>query len=508
LGVHAVMGGRWSSIRGKVLGGIRIGVPSRWITPGLVDEVLAEAGLAGGGQRFRALPGRLGVYFVLGVCLYSDKPYRGVLKELAAGLSGSLAASGWQVPASTALTALRRRLGEKPFELLFGRLCGSLSPGVSRWSHICGLLAVAWDGTTVKVPAGEQNIIAFGRPRGAKDGHYPQIRLVTLIACGTRGLLSAALGPLRGPGTGERALARGLLGGLRAGMLLLADRNFYSYALWNAAAATGADLLWRVKASLHLTVIAELPDGSFLAHVNDPAAVQARLRKNGKRRRRGSTLAPQTGPLPGITVRVVEFWLAVATSDSGTRTEQYRLITTLTDWRTAPAATLAAGYAWRWAAETGFREFKTYLRGAGRILRGRTPGLARQELWAYLIIYQAIRAVMCLAAASAGLDPDRISFTAALHAVRRTLTTARTSPGTALDDTQADLLTELIPERPGRLCLRAVTQRTSPYPSRGTRHRPPAQHATYSVTIRHPSQPPPTTPQQAQQPANPENQPP
>ena len=28
------MGGRWSSTRGKVLAAIRIGVPSRWVTPG------------------------------------------------------------------------------------------------------------------------------------------------------------------------------------------------------------------------------------------------------------------------------------------------------------------------------------------------------------------------------------------------------------------------------------------------------------------------------------------
>src|SRR5215475_11858907 len=103
------MGGRWSSTRGKVLAAVRIGVPSRWVTPGLVDEVLAEAGQAGpGGQRFRALPGRLGL------CLFSDLPYREVLRKLASGLGGALAAAGWQVPASTALTGVRRRLGENP----------------------------------------------------------------------------------------------------------------------------------------------------------------------------------------------------------------------------------------------------------------------------------------------------------------------------------------------------------------------------------------------------------
>jgi hypothetical protein len=508
LGVHGVMGGRWSSTRGKVLAGVRIGVPARWVTPGLADEVLAEAGQAAAGQRFRALPGRLGVYFVLGLCLESGKPYRAVLKDLAAGLSGPLAAAGWRVPASTALTGLRRRLGEKPFELLFCRLRGPLSPGRSRWSHIGGLLAVAWDGTTVKVPASARNAAAFGRPRGAKGGHYPQIRLVTLIACGTRGLLGAAMGPLRGKGTGEQFLARGLLGSLHAGMLLLADRNFYGFSLWRAAAGTGADLLWRVTAGLHLPVIAPLPDGSGLTRIPDPAGGRRRTVRNGARRRRGSKLPPDTAPVPGITVRVIEFWLTVATDDGAARTERYRLITTLLDHRACPADQLAAGYAWRWAIETGFREFKTYLRGPGRILRGRTPDLARQELWAYLALYQAIRAVMILAAAGAGLDPDRISFTAALHAVRRTLPLARTRPGAALAETEADILTELVPERHGRVCVRAVTQPSSPFPSKRNVKDPLSQHAQCTITINAPARAPRTTTDQARHQPNRANQPP
>ena len=96
-------------------------------------------------------------------------------------------------------------------------------------------------------------------------------------------------------------------------MLLLADRGFYSFALWRAAAATGAHLLWRVKGNLLLPVLQPLPDGSWLAQVNDPAAVARRVRRNGQRRRRGSTLGPDTRPLPGITVRVIEFWLTTTT---------------------------------------------------------------------------------------------------------------------------------------------------------------------------------------------------
>ena len=170
-----------------------------------------------------------------------------------------------------------------------------------------------------------------------------------------------------------------------------------------AAAATGPG--WRTSTSPRLCAAA--PSATATA-----AAAAARSR-------------PTPRPLPGITVRVIEFWLTAGAADGTVRTERYRLITTLADWRACPAAELAAGYAWRWAIETGYREFKTYLRGPGRILRGRTPDLARQELWAYLAVYQAIRAVICAAATTAGTDPDRISFTATLHAVRRTLATAR-----------------------------------------------------------------------------------
>ncbi len=175
-------------------------------------------------------------------------------------------------------------------------------------------------------------------------------------------------------------------------------------------------------------------DGSWLSVIPSPQQVQARCSRNGKRRRRGSRLPPDTRPLPGITVRVIEFTITVTTSDGTRTTEAYRLITTLLDPAAAPAASLTAGYAWRWAIETGFREFKTYLRGPGRVLRGRSPALARQELRAYLVIYQAIRAVICAAAASC-LDPYRISFTTALRAIRRTLPAARTRPAAALAET-------------------------------------------------------------------------
>lgn len=224
-----------------------------------------------------------------------------MLTGLSGGLRAALAAAGWADPSSATLTGLRRRLGERPFEPLFGRVASALSPGREPWSRVCGLLAVAWDGTTVKVPASAENTAFFGKPgrdaaNGKGEAAYPQARVVTLVACGTRALLGAAIGPLA---AGERKLAARLAPRLTAGMLLLADRGFYSWQLLRDAAGTGAHLLWRVQGGLHLPVIRPLPDGSWLSQLNDPAAARRRTVRNGKRRRRGSPLPPETGPLPG-----------------------------------------------------------------------------------------------------------------------------------------------------------------------------------------------------------------
>jgi hypothetical protein len=464
-------------------------VLTRYVPPALVDEVLVGCGAVQ--QRFRLLPARFGMYFVLGLCLFSHLGYDPVIREILSGLEAPLRAAGWGFPSATALSRLRRRLGPEPFERLFARLTTALSPGTEPWSHICGLLAVAWDATTLNVAPGPENIAAFGRQRAAA---FPQARLVTLIACGTRALLAAAPGPRT---QGERALAASLLGALRPGMLLLADRGFYSYRLWRAAAATRAHLCWRVKGNLHLPVVRTLPDGSYLTILATPKEGQRRSHRDAMRRRRGRQ--PPGSPLPaaGTPARVIEFTLTITAADGSTRTEPYRLITTLTSPAAAPAAILATGYAWRWACETGFAEFKTYLRGPGRVLRPKTPALVYQEIWAYLILYQAIRAIICLAAATAGLDPGQISFTTTLHATRRTLATARTHPRQALHEIQTTITStrQLIPARPGRIRARAVAHHSSSYPALTTarKHGPITQHATHTLTI-HPPTTPPHTP--------------
>jgi Transposase DDE domain len=185
---------------------------------------------------------------------------------------------------------------------------------------------------------------------------------------------------------------------LQQGMLCLADRNFFGFALWNQARAQGADLLWRVKKNLRLPVEKPLPDGSY----------QSRIYASEKDRRHGTD---------GVVVRVIDYRLeGVAEAEP-----LYRLVTTILDPPAAPAGELAALYQERWEIEGALDELKTHLRGAQIILRSKTPDLVRQEFYGLLMAHFAIRGLMHEAALKAGEDPDRLSFLHAVRVVRRKL---------------------------------------------------------------------------------------
>ena len=99
--------------------------------------------------------------------------------------------------------------------------------------------------------------------------------------------------------------------------------------------------------------------------------------------------------------------------------ELIALVTNLTDFREAPAASLAAAYHERWEHEGANAQLKTMLRGPGKILRSQSPPMVEQELWGYLLTHYALSALACTAATAAGIDPDRVKPKRTLRAVRR-----------------------------------------------------------------------------------------
>jgi Insertion element 4 transposase N-terminal/Transposase DDE domain len=361
-----------------------------------VEEVIELTGCRE--KRQRLLPARVVVYFVLGLCLFSGADsmgppgYRSVMRSLTNGLRHL---HGLALPSSPALTKARQRLGSKPLELLFDLRRGALAAIGTPGAFAFGLRLVAWDGTGLDAADTPANAREFG----VTQGGGPQLRLLALIECGTHAVIDAVFdGVAR---ASEQRLARRLLHALQAGMLLLADRNFPGYELWGMVAATGADLLWRIKGNQVFMMVKALPDGSFLSVMPTPAE---NLRY-GQARAAGHILP---GLPQGHPVRIIEYAITITSADGTTRIESFRLVTTLLDHKRAPAAKLAALYHQRWENENGYAELKNRLRAAAFILRSRSPELVCQELFAFLTVYQALCALKLQTAAQAGIDPDQI----------------------------------------------------------------------------------------------------
>jgi len=116
-------------------------------------------------------------------------------------------------------------------------------------------------------------------------------------------------------------------------------------------------------------------------------------------------------------VRIIKFTL---TFKSG-KCEHYRLITTILDYRRAPAAELARLYAKRWTIETMFDEMKVRIGGPKLLLRSATPDLVEQDVYGLLLAHFGIRHEMIGAAREQGFDPEEVSFVNALHVIIRRL---------------------------------------------------------------------------------------
>jgi hypothetical protein len=414
----------------------------------MVDAALGETGRVQ--RRIRDLPSRVVVYLLLAGALFAECGYRRVWAKLVAGLDGLPVAA----PSAAGLAAARRRVGAAPlralFDLVRGPAAGLATAGV--WWHHRLLLAV--DGTTLGCPDSEANLAVYRKGGGSHGGTgYPLVRLAALVACGTRALLAAVFGPTS---VDERDYARRLLGELHPGMLLLADRNFGDRPMITAVAGAGADLLIRIKAGRRLPVCARCGDGSFISRIG------------------------------AVEVRVIRCQITVATT-AGRRREDYQLVTTVRD-ADVPAAELVALYHQRWEIETAYLELKSSILG-GRVLRARTPAGLEQEIYALLVAYQALRIAICDATIGTDLDPDRGSFTVALHAARdQVIKAAGVIADTAIDLVGAigrQVLDQLLPDRRCRTSPRVVKRAISKFAAHtasGRLHGP-SYKATISIEI-------------------------
>jgi hypothetical protein len=411
----------------------------------MVDAVLAECGAVQ--QRLRKLPARVVVYLLLAATLFEECGYPAVWRKL----TGALEALPLPTVTATALWHARTRLGARPMQALFDLLRGPASAVRTAGARWAGLLVVAIDGTYLDVAddADVRARLGKGANQYTAASGYPQVLLVALVACGTRAVIDAVFGPRK---PGEPVLGRRLLRSLHQDMVVLLDRGFATNAFLQAVAGTSADFLARLSALRKPPILRRFDDGSFLSQIGT------------------------------VQVRVIECEITIATT-AGRHSGVYRLATTLLDPHRYPAFELVRLYHERWEVESAYFAIKKSVLGR-RVLRARTlPGIA-QEIYALLTVYQAIRIAIADATSTVpGADPDRASFSIALHTARdQVVQAAGVIAGTTIDLVGAigrAVLNNLMPARRLRLGPRAVKRPMSRYAYKSLR----VDRHTYKATV-------------------------
>ena len=390
-------------------------------------DVIDDAVAAAGRQARRSdgkLPPQVMVYFAMGMALFAGDDY----EEVAARLAGTLGSWGcwearWGPPTSGGITRARERLGVEPVRDIFAKVAVPVADRLTRGAFVGPWRLMSIDGFEWDVPDTPGNAEAFGYPPGGRERPaFPKVRVVTISECGSHAVVHAEIGGVAGKGSGEQTLARPLYSRLEPEWLLIADRNFYGWQDWCAAARSGAALLWRVKADLALPVLELLPDGSYRSVLINPRASAAARQRLLQAARAGADLDQSAARY----VRVIEY--QVPDRDGDGTGELIALITTITEMAAAPAALLAQAYHERWEHETGNDQIKTHLRGPGKVLRSKSPDMVRQEIYGYLLTHYAISALICRAATEADIDPDRVKFTRTVRIVRRAVGPAAFPP--------------------------------------------------------------------------------
>jgi Insertion element 4 transposase N-terminal len=331
---------------GRLTDWVSLGVLAAFVPRDAVDDAVAAAGK----QARRSdgkLPPHVMVYLVMALALFADDDY----EEVAARLTETLTAWGcwddsWSVPTSGGITQARQRLGYQPVQALFGEVAVPVAEELTAGAFLGPWRLMAIDGFEWDAPDTPENAAAFGFAGTGPDKQvrpaYPKVRVVTVSECASHAVVAAAMGAVAGKGAGEQSLARSLYARLEDDWLLIADRNFFSWADWCAAADSGAALLWRVKADLTLPVLELLPDGSYRSVLVNP--------KTGGKARQQLIEAARAGKDldhdKARYVRVIEY--AVPDRDGDEKGEVIALVTTITEMAAAPAPPLAQAYHQRW----------------------------------------------------------------------------------------------------------------------------------------------------------------
>lgn len=403
-------------------------------TPAILKAALARSGRV---TRQRMLP----LWLLLGLMV----AWFWMPKEKLAWLIRWVRPSHKKRPSDSAIYQGRERLGWAPLRALRKFIVRALAcPESVPTAFYHGRRLLGIDGTTFTCADTAANARCFGRAKNQhRSSGYPLIRAVALCELGTHALIDWIA---RGFHQGENRLARRLLRRVERGALLLMDRNFHSFDLWQAARAGGFDLLIRVQNGPKFPAEEVLPDGSYLSRVRP---------KHGKQGQ------------PGIVVRVIRY----CRKDEGGEAHESRLLTSLLDAGSSPAQDAVSLYHSRWEEELAFAEVKKQLAERVTHIRASDPLRALAELDGLLLGHWVMRWVVARAARAAGVAPVSLSFVGVLRIWKERLSERSVGRSGWWRAVLVELGTERLPKRRKRQCPRVRKTTLCHWPVKKAHHK-------------------------------------
>lgn len=392
------------------------------------------------------------VYLLIAMSLFAEQSMTSILQSMSYGLRSVWPDTPPRVPCTSALCYRRQQLGSAPLVSMMQHLCQPLATPETAGAFRFGYRLMAVDSTIEAVPDTQRNAAAFGRMKGRKgESAFPQVRGTYLMECGTHAIINALFMPCC---PSERHSAKALLSSLQPDMLLEWDTGFHEYEMFRLTTKRyHAQALGRVPAGPCPQKIKRLSDGSWVVHV---------FPTDRRRKRRGEFLE----------LRLIEYTLTDPTLPGYQQT--HRLLTSLMDPELAPALELVCAYHERWEIELAIDEIDTHQRLLRRTVRSKTPDGVIQELFATVLGYYAVRALMVRSATQADLDPDRLSFVQAICLLRTATPIAQVLDPSSLPQHMEHFLRSLravqLPPRHLRINARVVKRKYSPFDLKRPEH--------------------------------------
>ena len=312
------------------------------------------------------------------------------------------------------------------------------------------------DGFTFQMPDTPENQKAYPQHTAQKPGlgfHIARVTCMISLATGT--VINAAFGRYKGKGTGETALFKQLLGSLKKGDVVVADRHYCCYWLICALMKMGVDVCFRKHQARHT----DFRKGRRLGKQDHIVSWKKGTRPEWMSKEEYASLPNE------ITLREIRYMI----EEPGRKQEAFIVATTMLDPQGESAATkdqIAELYGYRWNIELDIRSIKSFMNLSH--VRCKSPEMVHREVWTTLLAYNLIRTTIALAANLFNTRPRQISFVSACQYVLASWQEAyQIEDKVLLENYCREMLKAIsqceVGNRPGRFEPRVVKRRRDQY---------------------------------------------